>query len=268
MTCELEGNVVSISYSCETDTYLLGCHSGSIYIYNAGNDELKMLRECEGDLERVEFVDSTFYAFSFSDSRQICIGRFDHGNVYEFGLQNSDLTYFHHLSKRNLLLSSFDDGFVRLSCTNRLPNLQALCSIQAEQAGQWVVAIQSIYVSGKEYIITSSRDETVKIWHLVKGRMRLLRVIHTKGIVSSFVYLDNYKILAVAISCDGSDHIDFFKLFSGTLEDNFYFFQGTIQNLFLMKDKDMIGGIGRLGGMKHNSIRFISLHNQNQETFD
>jgi len=61
---QLDGYVMGIAYHEETEAFLLGCSSGSIYVYNACNDELRMLRKLPKDREErvmaVEFLSSSF----------------------------------------------------------------------------------------------------------------------------------------------------------------------------------------------------------------
>jgi len=124
--------------------------------------------------------------------------------------------------------------------TGKLPYLQRISSIQAHQAGQWVVTIEDFHVDGKEYVVTSSHDSTVKIWHLIKGRIRFFRIIHVEAIVYSLVYLEGFKMIAMVY--ENYQEIRFFNVFSGKLERTFSFSEDTCPGSgFLMKDKNMNG---------------------------
>jgi len=262
-TKQLDGCVTCMSYHEATDTFLIGCDSGFIYTYNAGNDELKLLRNCGEDarMRRVVFVNSRFYAFGYLRLKGLAIGSLENEDIYKVGPQNSDCSDLVSLPERGLLVSSYENGSVRAYRTNKPPNLKAICSVKAHQGGQWVPTIENINANGKEYTVTAGSDRTVKIWHLVKGKMRLLRVIQTEERVYQFVYLEKYKMIAAPR--ESFKEIRFWSILSGKLERTFVYSESReIWHLFLMKDRNMIGGVSGKSELEYrcDSTEFIQLH--------
>jgi len=254
-TQDLEDWVACISYCDQIDTYIIACDSGFFYSYNASKDELKELQKCEGNVPRIEVLDSKFYAFLLIGSKRIYIGNLENKNVISFGWNNLKPNGLLHMAKYSLLLSSFDNGSVKIFNTNKLPHLQVLLSVQTHQ-NKMIHALQSFCLNGKEYVITSGKDMTLRIWHLVKGRMRLLKVVRTDGkTADSVVYLENYNMVAASYE---ENRIDFFKLPTWRLEKTFCC-EFDAKELFMMKDKDMIGFLSDMG-VFGNSIEFVQLH--------
>jgi len=134
---------------------------------------------------------------------------------------------------------------VKIFNTKKLPHLREIFSVQAYQ-NEMIYALQSFCIKGKEYVITSGLDNTLKIWHFIKGKMKLLKVIHLEHkIADSVVYLEKYNMVAVSYE---TNHIDFFKLPCWKLEKKFRFDEPSRrQGLFLMKDRNMIGCSGHFG---------------------
>ena len=253
---KLKGSVMQISFQPEIDTYLLGCASGLIYQYNVSKNELKELKRLKKEVLEITFLDSTFYALSLDESDKLYVGNVNDGTVVKFDLR-CDASYgLHHLSKRKLLFSGLQNGFVRIYRTNSLPHLKAIGSIKTKG---WTMFVQSFHVNGKEYLITANDSSRVKIWHLVKGQMRLLKVLQNEeGEFCSLVYLENYKMLAT--SCQ--DHaIKFWRFPSMKLEKTIELGEGRVQSLFLIKERNMIG----VTNGDERRIDFIQLHHHIQE---
>jgi len=250
---KLKGSVTQISFQPENDTYVLGCSSGFVYKYNAAKNYIKKLKNLGKHVLAMTFLDPTFYAFSLLDSKKLYIGNLEHENLVNFDLNHKDSVSLYHCTKRNLLFSGLENGSVRIYRTNKLPDLQAFYSMQAHQAGKWVLSVQCIMVDRKEYVVTSSEDWTVKIWHLIKGRMRLLKVIPLPGEPHSLVYLENYKMIVTAYA---SGCMQFFRFPSMKMERTVDLVNSGVYHLFLMKDKNMIGATNQNG----ESIEFIQLH--------
>ena len=259
---ELDDWAEHVSYCEELDTYIIGCDSGMIYSYNASSDELKLLQKYEQDVFTVESVSSGFYAFVLAGSKKLHIGNLENENVVNLDWSNRDPKRFHHLVKSSLLLLSFDYGFVKIFKADKLPHLKGLCTVQAHR-NKIIYELQSFCLNGKEYVITSSDDETLKIWHFIKGRIRLLRVVQTHGrIAHSIVYLENCKMVAVSYE---TNYIDFFKMPSWRLERTFYLDKYTERHgLFLMKDRNSLGVVGNQGYGYH-FVDFIQLYPQEEE---
>ena len=237
-TQKLEGSVMQMSFCSEAETYLLGCPSGFIYEYNVARNQLKKLKKYQEQVLAVAFLNKNFYAFSLFGSNKLYIGNFNNDNVIRFGSNKSDAVSLKSLAKRNLLFSGLMDGSLMIHRTNKLPSLKIFGVIQAHKAGQMVLTVQNININGKEFMVTASSDLTAKIWCLVKGRMRLLRVIRTEEICYSLVYLENFKMIAIT---EKSKYIKFFSVSSGKLEKMFCVNEDATHCLFWMKEKNMIG---------------------------
>jgi len=239
---KLNGDVMSLSFQPETETYLIGCTSGSIYQYNASKDELKLLKAYDSPILRVTFLSSSFYAFSMLHSKNLHVGSLDDDKItLTYDLRNSDSFCLYHLARKALLFSGQSNGSVRISRTNKLPEMKVAYSART---GGWVLTIQSINVNGKEYVVTSGRDQNVKIWHLVKGQMRLVRVIPNEGMAFSVVYLENYKMIAVT---ERSRYMIFFSFVTGKLVRSVDLGSRDEHRMFLMKDKNTIGVTSKNG---------------------
>ena len=251
-TQKLDGSVMNMSFHPETDTYIMGCSEGSIYMYNASSHELKRLKKCEKQVPTATFVDSSHYVFSSLESKKLALGTLENDNLLSFDSHNSDIFCLQNLSKRNLLLSGVIGGSVMIYRTDKLPQLRIFCSARAHLPGMLVFTAQSITINGKEYVITAGQEGAVKIWHLIKGRMRLLRVIWTEEIPYSVVYLEYYRRIAIASECN---YVRFFSLPCGRLESTVYLSEDDTHSLFLMKEKNMIGVMS----YNDSSIEFIQL---------
>jgi len=243
---EANGLVTDASYHEEADTYIFGYRSGFICSYNASNNEVRVLQDFEGPIMAVGFLSSKLYVFSSYHSKGLSLGSLEDDVVLEIGPQNSSCAYAHHLSKRDLLLSGLEDGSMIIYCTRNLPQLKIIGSV-----------IQSAMINGKEYVITATEDEGIKVWCTRKGKLKLIKVIQM-GIVRNFVYLENYKMIATV---SGVNLIEFLSILTGKLERRMKLGQHEAQRMFLMKDKNMIG----LPGYRNNSIEFVQLHPKDEE---
>ena len=201
-------------------------------------NELRILRECEKIVMATSFVSSKFYAFSLLESNELYIGNFENDNVLKFDSENSHSVSLHYLPKSDLLLSILKDCSVVLYHTDKLPHLPVIGKLQAVRTSEYVGLVQSFLIKGKEYIVTAMEYFILKIWHLIKGKMRLFRVIRTGGLIRSLVYLENSEMIAVLYQ---SGKLAFFGVFSGKLEREISVKAGCVENMFLMKDKNMIG---------------------------
>jgi len=248
----LRGSVVQMTFQPETDTHILGCAPGFIYKYHVSRNELKLLKRCERPVLSITFLNSTFYAFLLVESREICVAGLDSDgdNVVKLDLKCRASCSLCHLSKRNLLFSCLSNGDVRIYRTNKLPHLKVMCSAST---GKWITALQWVKVNGKEYIVTASIDRFVRIWHLTKGRMRLIKAMHNEDIPYSLGYLENEKMIAVGYN---SNYIKFLRLPSMKLEKTVPLSGGGVHHLFLMKEKDSIGVLSK----NENLVEFIKLH--------
>jgi len=247
---KLQAAVMRISFQPETDTYLLGCRSGPIYKYNISKNELKMLERMDDTVLGITFLDSGFYALSLLDSKKLYIRNLDDETMLEFDLRRYASYGLHYLSKRKLLFAGLENGFVRVYRINKLPHLKVICSVRTKG---WTLALQSFTVNGKEYVVTISEDQTVRIWHLLKGKMRLLKVLYNGRGFRSLVYLENYKMIAIAYE---PSEISFFRFPSMKLERKVELKKDGLNHLFVMKDKNMIGATNDSEGF----IDFIQLH--------
>jgi len=251
-TQRLDDSVMQISFDPETDTYIMGSPKGYIYTYNASTNELKKLKRCDSQVMTAIFVNSTCYAYSESGSKEVFLGTLGNENVVSSGPQNNYSFFLQRLSQGNLLLSGSADGSMAIYRTDKLPRLPIFCSFRAHQDRMFMLTAQRIVIGQKEYVVTASQDQTVKIWHLLKGRMRLLRVICCEEIPVSLVYLENYKMLAIAL---GSESVKFVRLLSGKLESTISWSEDNTRCLFFMKERNMIG----VTSYDHSSIELIQL---------
>ena len=236
-THQLDGSVMQMSFHPETDTYIIGCLDGSIYMYNASSHKLKKLKKCPNQTLKVTFVNWPFYAYSVYESNQLSIGNIKNDNVLIFDSPRSDRFDLYQLSKSPLLFSSLINGSVLIYRTDKLPQMPVIGRFQGDRTRGNAALPQSFMMNGKEYVATTAQDEEIKIWHVVKGRMRLVKVIRTERRISSFVYLENYKMIAAVFR---SNEMEFYKVPSGRLERRLELETSDAESIFL-KGKDMLG---------------------------
>jgi len=236
---ELESSVVEMGFSAETDTYIFGCANGHIYTYNVSTQALdKILKKnYYRKLGGIAWVNSDFYAFSSYYKQD------PHPSLEIAHLVNKRCRFyfnahsepcFHTMETQKLILLSRDCSMTVYK-TNQLPKLPVLGSVKAQKVFS---KIKSMVVNGKEYIITAGFDRAIKIWHMYKGKIRLLKVIRIEEGIGSMICLEDYKMIATT---HGKKYVKFFGLLSGKLEKNFDGEMPSAVNMFLMKDKDMLG---------------------------
>jgi len=108
---------------------------------------------------------------------QLFVGNLENKNIVNFNSNDKTSICLENLPKRNLLFSGLPNGSVVIYRTGRLPKLQILYSTRGYQVRS-LSKVQNITINGKDYVIaTSGHDCTIRIWHLIKGKMRLLRVV-------------------------------------------------------------------------------------------
>ncbi len=117
-------------------------------------------------------------------------------------------------------------------------------------------------INGKELIITRGNDGKMKVWHFVKGRMRLLRVIQIGEYVEGpCIYLDNYKMICTT---KGKESLKFFSLISGELKNTFELKSPKALSVVFLKDKNAIG----VADWTRKVLDIIQLHpKQEKEDF-
>jgi len=252
---QISSSVVQMSYWPETDTHLMGCAFGDIYTYNATTNYLaKVLKEGDSFILAITHLSADTYAFSSSKSGKLYIGSLeDNEKSVPLYSKESDAWYLHHLHQRKILLSGLASGKIAIYNTKKSSNVKMIDSLQAHKFGKYVTVITTVKISGKEYIVTGGNDHTIKIWHFVKGKMRLLKVIQNNEDVSTIVYLENYKMIA---STHHRDYIKFFKMPFGTLEKTLPLGLNKARNIFLMKDKNLLG----VADLTRNVIKMVQLH--------
>jgi len=244
------GSASCMSYYQETDIYLIGCESGAIYTYNASSQKLRKLRSLGQCVKAIAFVDSMHYSFSRYNSNNLSLGPLENEHVFEFGSHNRDPSHLERLDKSPILLVALEDGSIIGYRAKNLPQLRMVWAVQACRC-LGAAYVQSAVINGKEYVITA-KGYTVKVWYIIKGKMRLLKAIQMKEPVADLVYLENYKMIAVG---DKMRHLSFFRVLSGKLEKTLTF-NFELRKMFLMKDKDMIG----LVSFYTNRIDIVQLH--------
>jgi len=252
---QLNSSVVQMSYCEDTDTHLMGCAFGDIYTYNATlNKFKKILKEGDSFILAITYLDENNFAFSSSKSGKLFFGNIKTEKAVQKYSKESDAWYLHHMPGKNLLFAGLANGKIAAYKTNgkdgRYPLVE---SVQAHRFGKYVTMITSVNIKGKEYIITGGNDHTIKIWHILRGRLRLLKVIQNNEDVSTIVYLENYQMIA---STHHKDYIKFFKVPSGKLEATINLGLTKARNIFLMKDKNKLG----VADLTRNVIKMVQLH--------
>ena len=165
-------SVSQMSFHPESDTCLLGGMSGFIYKYDVSKSELETVTQSDGTMLGITFLNSTLYAFSLLESAKLYVRDLNNNRIaLTFDLNCTPSFGLYHLDKRNLLFSGLSNGSVKAFRTNKLPDLKAICSAKTEG---WTLAIQSFNINGKEYVVAANENNKIKIWHLLKGKMKLL----------------------------------------------------------------------------------------------
>jgi len=240
-TLKIEETVTKISYWSETDVYLLGCQEGAIFAYNASDQTLKRLQNAEDQVVfSVTFINSQYYAFSSFGSQQIQIGNLQqqHGFL-EVDSRKSDPICLENLPKENVLFAGLLNGSVIMYGTSQIPKLPILYSIKPQQMERrFVIKIEGARINNREFLIAYGSDGKIRVWNLMKGRMKLVRMINIGQNIQSGVYLENYKMLA--ITCQNSVSIKFVSLVTGRLENTFDL-EMQAEKIFMMKDKNTLG---------------------------
>lgn len=108
--------------------------------------------------------------------------------------------------------------------------------------------MKSAMVGHKEYIITHKFDGQIKIWHLVKGKMKLLRAIILKRYIFGLAYLEDQKIIAIVCK-NKSYFVKFLSLITGKLVSMLDLGMKDAQNLVVMTDKNALGVVNKNEGL-------------------
>jgi len=252
---KLESPVMEMSFSPQGETYLLGCMRGNIYAYNISSKTLQKAQEHGRTyIIAITFINSREYVFAAMDSNQLCIGSLENRDLIQLDLGNKYSFFLYCSTKRNLLFSSLTNGSLMVFRTNQLPKLSIIASIRGFNPHNYAFSrkVQSMTINGKELIVTTESDAKIRIWHFLKGRMRLLRVIQTKEKVSRMIYLDEYKMIATTHL---TQEIKFFRLESGKLEGTLDVKMGNLYSIFLMKNKNSFG----VASFSENMIKIVQL---------
>lgn len=151
------------------------------------------------------------------------------------------------------MFSSLWDYSLAIYRTNQLPRLPILYSTRGHK--DRCIEIHHAKVHKKGYFVTNGADRTIRIWHITKGKVRLLKVIRLKERVYSMAYLENYRLLAVVQS---SKEVKFLSLLSGKIEKTLDLNLTSCVNVFFMKDKNAIGVVSSA----ENAIRIVQLHGE------
>jgi len=248
-----------ISYNQEANTYVIGCQKGwkshktFIYSFYGSGGSLTKVKKCKEDVYSIAFMNSNYFAFSCYGSTKLDIGSLDQKRkTFKFYSYNQTSFCLYQMTNSHLLLSGLADGSMVVYWTKNLPKMKIMERVEMDRTRKPVNCVQSVVTSGKEYVITATQDNTLKIWALVKGKMRILKVIQTENAVKSLVYLESYKMI---VTGDQSDQISFWRFLSGKLEKTVSLSKSDTHRLFLMKGKNMLGVVPQ----KNNEIKFIQL---------
>jgi len=252
---QISSSVVQMSYCHETDSHLMGCAFGDIYNYNATTNQLnKVGKEGDSFVLAITHIDANNYAFSSSKSNRLYFGNLNNENAVSSYSLNSDSWYLFHHTEKRLLLSGLANGKLAVYNTRPGPNNYKLVdSVQAHRFGKYLTVILKINIKGKEYILTGGNDHTMKIWHLVRGKVKLIKTVQTTEDVSTIVYLEDYQMIAT------THHRDFVKFWSLPfikLEHTLTLGLNKARNIFHMKDKNLLG----VADLSRNFIKVIQLH--------
>jgi len=250
---QISSSVVQMSYCEESDSHLMGCAFGDIYNYNATTNQLtKVGKEGDSFVLAIAHIDANNYAFSSSKSNKLYFGNINSDQTFAKYSLNSDSWYLYHDNDKKLLFSGLANG--KLAIYNTKNNANTLVdSIQAHRFGKYLTVILRINVKGKEYILTGGNDHTMKIWQLIKGKIRLVKTVQTTEDVSTIVYLEEYQMIAT------THHRDFVKFWSLPhikLEHTLTLGLNKARNIFHMKDKNFLG----VADLSRNFIKVIQLH--------
>ena len=257
-------DVFAFSFCSETDTFLFACGDGDLYSYDFSQKTLKKVQKLEEEflLAAVTFIDAVYYVFS-TYSGKLFVGNLEDGSINDTNFGKSSTWNLEKFENRNVLFSALDKGKLIIYRTNRLPKLPVVCSVQAHDNGinQWI-NMEKAVINGKEFIITRGHDGKMKVWHFVKGRMRLLRVIQIGEYVEGpCIYLDNYKMICTT---KGKESLKFFSLISGELKNTFELKSPKALSVVFLKDKNAIG----VADWTRKVLDIIQLHpKQEKEDF-
>jgi len=251
---KLDSPAVQMSHCPRTDSYLFGCSNGEIYYYDATlNEPEKLLssRKILICIQAIAFINSSYFAFSASCRDPVFENQKKYqyiwdrktGNRFRFSSKKLRVKSLETLSNGRVLLASLRHGQVVLYRTNFLPDVKIICSVRIQTslglAMKEAGVIKKIVVKNKEFIITSYPGEkTMKIWHLNKGRMKLLKVIQVGEDVSQMIYLENEKMIAVSFK----KSMGFFSLWTGELRKILSLNDmEEVGDIFLMNEKGCVG---------------------------
>ena len=258
---KLEGPCTIMSYWPETETYVLGCLFGYVYILNLSSKILQKVQEIPNNIWTMAFINSKLVAFAGQQSQKLYVGNLENGDLLHFDLGDNDAWDLLCLPNKNLLFSSLANGCVQVYRTDqfpRLPMLNCFRGFDSDGDSFWR-SIQNVTINGKDYIIIAGGNEKkIRILHLSKGKMKLIKVIPSEDKVYRMVYLENYKILATTHQMH---FIRFYSLPSGKLESVLDLGMEMCRSIFLMKDKNCLGVVHFKGDM----IKIIQLHDRDVE---
>jgi len=260
-TLKFPSYVVQMSFCVETDMFLFACTNGNTYIYDFLKNKLtKHLKNEEHHVPAAEFIDPENYAFLLSETKRLYIGNLhygvDCGLRSSFGLEEKSPVSLHFLGQSKTLLVGLENGeilSVKTRGLNSAPGILILESVCGSEQRKGIPVIKSARINGKEYIITAGLDRTMRIWHFVKGKMRLLRVIKTEDIVCRIVYLEKYQMIVATFR---KNYVKFWRFVSGKLELKLIMGKQQYAEIFLIKEKNTLG----LLSSQSNLIKLVPLY--------
>jgi len=246
---EDQGFVAHMAYSAQTEIYLFGYFHGGIYKYHVSENKIeKLLTGDERPVTGITWLNSDFYAFSVWKQKGITIGNLETIQIERFDYHSKYPGHFVNLESQELFVMGSIDGFLSVHRTNKLMKLPAICLRRGDGVGM----MEKLVMNKKEYIVTSGSDGKIKIWHVNRGRIRLLKVIEFEEDITSMVYLENYRMIAVTCR---ENYIKFLKIPSGKLRWTLDVEMSQVSNVFLMKDKNALG----VADWDQNVIKIIQL---------
>lgn len=235
----LASSVVKISYDEKTDDYLFGCKNGFIYIYDPSIDHYQMIYDAKREIKDLIHLDGNKFLFVTTLDKKIYLGVFKYtgASVSTAHSLNHICTSLHYQKEKKMLYSGFANGKMSIYNVDKIGNLSLIQTIQAHD--DFVQCIISINLWDKDYVVTATKKSTIKIWTIVSGTVRLMKVIQIGfRSLNNIIYLPKYQVLAINLTY--LDDIHFYEIPSGT-KVKYYWSTYSKKNIFALNSSDSLG---------------------------
>jgi len=235
---QLDSLVIAISNAHRDEMIFLGCELGDVHIYNlVSKKAMKMKKKGVCFVAGGIFLNSSYYAFTELEAAKLSIFDLFNRNMINVYSKNKDAISFCELESQKLLITGLEDGCLAVYKTNQLPKMPMINSVQGYQTELGVILTESIAVKKREYLVKNENDK-IKILNVNKGRIRLVKVIQTGDVIFGMVCLERYKVIG---TIHDTNEVKFWSLMSGKLRMRLKLKNDRAQQMFLMKDKNIIG---------------------------